>query len=151
MDIYHVWADKTDGITDQEWADDLQEFLEHLVLENKMSSYRITRCKSGFCSIANMPEWHVMMEFCDLAQLESTLARVDSLEEEFKAKHKSFMQFLSSNTQHALYQDWPTSARDQVCAAGACQFPDKTLDPHSETHTHVEADWPELESLDHSL
>ena len=107
MDIYHVWADKTDGISDREWVENIRGFLEQLVLESKMVSYRITRCRTGYCSIDNMPEWHVMMEFCDLTQLESTLDRCNSLEDELEAKHKGFNQFVTSNTQHALSRDWP--------------------------------------------
>ena len=107
MDIYHVWADKTDDITDQAWAENLRGFLEHLVIEDKMVSYRITRCKMGFRSIADMPEWHIMMEFRDMTQLESAFRRVIPLEGELEVKHKSFNQFVGSNTQHALYRDWP--------------------------------------------
>ena len=106
MDIYHVWANKTDGITDQEWAANLREFLEQLVQEDKMVCYRITRCRPGYCSIPNMPEWHIMMEFCNMAQMEATLNRVSSLECELEAKHKNFNQFVDSNTQHALSKDW---------------------------------------------
>lgn len=105
MYIYHVWADKTNGITDQQWVANLQGFLEHLVLEDNMVSYRITRCKAGFCSIANMPEWHVMMEFRNIVQLKATLNRVGLLEGELESKHNSFNQFMGSNTQHALSRD----------------------------------------------
>jgi protein-arginine kinase len=106
MYIYHVWADKTNGITDQEWVENLHGFLEQLVQEDHMVRHRITRCKVGFCSIADMPEWHVMMEFRDQTQLEATLNRVMSLDDELEAKHKSFNQFVGSNTQYALSRDW---------------------------------------------
>lgn len=107
MDIYHVWADKEPGITDSEWVTNMRGFLDHLVSEGRMQSYRITRCKMGFRSIADMPEWHIMMEFHDMAQLDSAFQRVAPLEGELEDKHRSFNQFVSGNIQHALYRDWP--------------------------------------------
>lgn len=107
MDIYHVWADKTKDISDKAWVANMRSFLDHLVSEDRMVSYRITRCKMGFRSIQDLPEWHVMMEFRDMAQLEQAFQRVAPLEGELEDKHKSFNQFVGDNIQHALYRDWP--------------------------------------------
>ena len=107
MDIYHIWADKEGDISDLEWVKNMQGFLDHLVSENKMVSYRITRCKMGFRSIQDLPEWHIMMEFTDMAQMESAFKRVAPLEGELETKHRSFNQFVKGNIQHALYRDWP--------------------------------------------
>lgn len=106
MDIYHIWADKDGDISDSEWVANMREFLDHLVNEKKMESYRITRCKMGFRSM-DIPEWHIMMEFTDMAQLESAFKRVAPLEGELETKHRSFNQFVKGNIQHALYRDWP--------------------------------------------
>jgi len=107
LDIYHIWADKSGDISDLEWVNNMKKFLQHLVDENKMVSYRITRCKMGFRSIADLPEWHIMMEFTDMAQMETAFQRVAPLEGELEAKHRSFNQFVDGNIQHALYRDWP--------------------------------------------
>lgn len=107
MDIYHIWANKESDISDVDWVNNLRSFLDHLVKENKMVSYRITRCKMGFRSIADLPEWHIMMEFTDMAQLEQAFKRVAPLEGELETKHKSFNQFVTDDIQHALYRDWP--------------------------------------------
>ena len=106
MDIYHIWADKEGDISDKEWVDNMKSFLDHLVTENKMQSYRITRCKMGFRSL-DIPEWHIMMEFNNMAQMDSAFERVAPLEGELEHKHKSFNQFVSGTIQHALYRDWP--------------------------------------------
>lgn len=106
MDIYHIWADKEGDISDKDWVDNMKSFLDHLVKENKMQSYRITRCKMGFRSL-DIPEWHIMMEFNNMAQLDSAFDRVAPLEGELEHKHKSFNQFVSGTIQHALYRDWP--------------------------------------------
>jgi hypothetical protein len=61
----------------------------------------------GFRSIQDLPEWHIMMEFTDMAQMEQAFQRVAPLEGELEQKHKSFNQFVAGNIQHALYRDWP--------------------------------------------
>lgn len=107
MDIYHIWADKSGDISDSDWVDNMKTFLDHLKAEDKMESYRITRCKMGFRSIQDMPEWHIMMEFKDMTQLDDAFKRVAPLEGELEEKHQSFNQFISGNIQHALFRDWP--------------------------------------------
>jgi hypothetical protein len=106
MDIYHIWADKEGDISDIDWVNNMRSFLDHLKSEGKMEDYRITRCKMGFRSM-DIPEWHIMMEFTDMAQMESAFKRVAPLSGELEAKHRSFNQFVSGNIQHALYRDWP--------------------------------------------
>ena len=106
MDIYHIWADKDGDITDLEFVNNMKVFLEHLKSEGKMETYRITRCKMGFRSM-DIPEWHIMMEFRNMAQMDSAFERVAPLEGELETKHRSFNQFVADNIQHALYRDWP--------------------------------------------
>lgn len=105
MDIYHVWADKKGDITDSEWVGNMKKFLQQLVDEGKMISFRVTRCKMGFRSL-DIPEWHIMMEFNNMAQLEEAFQRVAPLEGELEDKHRSFNQFVGDNIQHAYYRDW---------------------------------------------
>jgi hypothetical protein len=107
MDIYHIWASKSGDISDRDWVANMRSFLDHLVAEQRMVSYRITRCKMGFRSIADMPEWHIMMEFTDMAQLDAAFKRVAPLEGELEEKHQSFNQFVGDDIQHALFRDWP--------------------------------------------
>ena len=106
MDIYHIWADKEGDISDTEFVNNMKAFLEHLKSEGKMETYRITRCKMGFRSL-DIPEWHIMMEFRNMAQMDSAFERVAPLEGELETKHRSFNQFVADNIQHALYRDWP--------------------------------------------
>lgn len=107
MDIYHIWADKEGDISDADWVANMRSFLDHLVQEGKMISFRITRCKMGFRSIQDLPEWHIMMEFTGMDQLERAFQRVAPQEGELESKHRSFNQFVADNIQHALYRDWP--------------------------------------------
>ena len=107
MDIYTIWADKEDSITDLEFVNNMKGFLQHLVDEGKMESYRITRCKMGFRSVTDLPEWMILMEFTGMAQMDEAFKRVAPLEGELEVKHKSFNQFVGGDIQHALFRDWP--------------------------------------------
>jgi len=108
MDLYTIWANKQGDITDLEWVNGMKSFFDHLKSEGKMESYRITRCKLGFRSIADMPEWMILMEFKNMAQMDEAFKRVAPLEGELEVKHKSFNQFVDCSTiQHALFRDWP--------------------------------------------
>ena len=107
MDLYTIRADKQGDITDLEWVNGMRSFFDHLVSEGRMETYRITRCKMGFRSIADMPEWLIIMEFKNMAQMDDAFRRVAPLEGELEEKHKSFNQFVAGNIQHALFRDWP--------------------------------------------
>ena len=106
-DIYHIWADKKKGISDIDFASNMRKFLQHLVDEGKMNSFRVTRCKLGFRSIQDLPEWHMMMEFDNMAQLDKAFDRVVPRKGELEKEHISFNKFVEDNIQHALYRDWP--------------------------------------------
>ncbi len=106
-DLYTIWADKQGDISDIDWVTNMRSFFDHLVSEDKMLTYRITRCKMGFRSIADMPEWMIIMEFRDMAQMDSAFRRVAPLQGELEDKHRSFNQFVAGNIQHALFRDWP--------------------------------------------
>ena len=107
MDLYTIWADKAGDITDTEWVAGMRKFFDQLVSEGRMEGYRITRCKMGFRSIADMPEWMIIMEFRDMAQMDLAFRRVAKKEGELEDAHRSFNQFVSGNIQHALFRDWP--------------------------------------------
>ena len=106
-DLYTIWADKEGNISDLDWVNGMRAFFDHLISEDKMLTYRITRCKMGFRSIADMPEWMIIMEFQNMAQMDEAFRRVAPLEGELENKHRSFNQFVASNIQHALFRDWP--------------------------------------------
>ena len=108
MNIYHIWANKAGDISDMKWCLHMREFLDKLVEQELMVSYRITRCKLGFRSIQDIPEWHIMMEFETLDQLDRAFGVVDSSSDDgLEASHRGFNQYVEDDIQHALYRDWP--------------------------------------------
>jgi hypothetical protein len=106
-DLYTIWANKEGDISDIDWVTGMRGFLQHLVDEGKMLSFRITRCKMGFRSISDLPEWFIIMEFKDMAQIDEAFRRVAPLKGELEDKHRSFNQFVAGNIEHALWRDWP--------------------------------------------
>lgn len=111
-DLYTIWADKEGDISDMDWVTNMRSFFDHLVEEGKMLGYRITRCKMGFRSITDLPEWMIIMEFRDMAQMELAFRRVAPLQGDLEKKHRGFNQFVGSNIQHALFRDWPDQLDD---------------------------------------
>lgn len=107
MDLYVIWADKQGDISDHEWVEHMQSFFDLLVKDDRMQSYRITRCKLGFRSIADLPEWMIILEFRDLAQLDLAFGQVSADQGPMDQHHRSFNQFVAANIQHALFRDWP--------------------------------------------
>ena len=126
-DIYHIWADKKTGISDTEFANNIKHFLGKLVDEGKMVSFRVTRCKLGFRSIQDLPEWHIMMEFTGLAQLDEAFGRVVPRQGEMEKAHVSFNKFVEDNIQHALYRDWPDILNNQTLTKQQEQFTIKDI------------------------
>ena len=61
----------------------------------------------GFRSIADMPEFMILMEFKNMGQMDDAFRRVAPLEGELETKHKSFNQFVAGDIQHALFRDFP--------------------------------------------
>lgn len=126
-DIYHIWADKKNGITDIEFANNMRNFLQRLVDEKKMLSFRLTRCKLGFRSIQDLPEWHIMMEFTGLAQLDEAFGRVVPRQGDMERAHVSFNKFVDDNIQHALYRDWPDNLNNQTLTKQQEQYTIKDI------------------------
>jgi len=73
MDIYHIWCNLKPGVSDVEFAGRVQTYLGHLKTEGKLAGFRVTRAKLGLRPPA-LREFHLMLEFRDLAQLDGAFA-----------------------------------------------------------------------------
>ena len=116
-DIYHIWADHKQGVDSYDFANKMRKFLNGLVSMGRMKSYRLTRSKLGFRSM-NMPEFHIMMEFDNMQQLDDAMTSINRNEKEIDESHISFNQLVDKETiQHFLYRDFPdelTETKEQV-------------------------------------
>tara|TARA_Y100000592_G_C5306020_1_gene237807 strand:- start:216 stop:551 length:336 start_codon:yes stop_codon:yes gene_type:complete len=106
-DIYHIWADHHKDVNAYEFANKMKKFLDGLVTMGKMESYRLTRAKLGFRSM-DLPEFHIMMEFKNMQQLDDSMTSVIRNEKKIDESHVAFNQLVDQDTiQHFLYRDFP--------------------------------------------
>jgi hypothetical protein len=109
MDIYNAWFDLKAGVSDLEFADRLKTYMESLKNDGLMQDWRLMRRKLGL-SAAPVGEFHLMMEFSGLAQLDQAFNRVGSRREPTEGVHFG-VNSLVQNVQFALYRDFPDSIR----------------------------------------
>ena len=106
-DIYHIWADHKQGVDSYDFANKMRKFLDGLVTMGRMNSYRLTRSKLGFRSM-DMPEFHIMMEFDNMQQLDDAMTSIIRNEKNIDESHVSFNSLVDKETiQHFLYRDFP--------------------------------------------
>ena len=109
MDIYHIWCNLKQGINDLDFVEGVRAYLEHLRDQGELHSYRITRAKLGLRP-AQLREFHITLEFQDLAQMQTAFNHVSSrsgLVEELHHAVNSKVQ----DTFFALYRDFPEHTR----------------------------------------
>ena len=112
-DIYHIWADHKQGVDSYDFAKKMRKFLDRLVEMGRMNSYRLTRSKLGFRSM-DMPEFHIMMEFSNMQQLDDAMTAILRNEKNIDESHVSFNQLVDKETiQHFLYRDFPDQLTEQ--------------------------------------
>ena len=106
-DIYHIWADHKKGVDSYDFAKKMRKFLDGLVSMKRMVNYRLTRSKLGFRSM-DMPEFHIMMEFNNMQQLDDAMTSIIRNEKSIDESHVQFNQLVDKETiQHFLYRDFP--------------------------------------------
>jgi hypothetical protein len=111
MDIYHVWFNLKEGVKDLEFTDSAKAYFDHLRGEQRLASYRITRRKLGL-GHPNLPEWHITLEFDNLAQMDRAFESVSAR----KGAVEGFHQAVNSKVADlffALYRDFPDAWRER--------------------------------------
>jgi hypothetical protein len=107
MNYYHIWANPKEGVEAKDFALKMRKFLDQLVAMDRMHSYKLTRMKLGFRSI-DLPEFHVIMEFKNMQQLDDAMTAVLEDEDSIETVHVAFNQLVDGETiHHALYRDYP--------------------------------------------
>jgi hypothetical protein len=84
----------------------MKMFLDKLVENGKMMTYRITRMKLGFRSM-DLPEFRIDMEFESMQQLDDAMT-ITITDKSVDKVHVGFNQYVDVSTiQHFLYRDFP--------------------------------------------
>ena len=109
MDVYHIWFNLKPGVRDLEFAENVRVYLGHLKEARQIVSYRITRRKLGL-SPPQLPEWHITVDFENMAQMDEAFGHVSSRVDPVESIHHS----VNSKVQDiffALYRDFPDANR----------------------------------------
>ena len=105
-DIYTIYADHKDNIRAKDFVEKMSLFLDKLVENKKMLTYRITRMKLGFRSM-NLPEFRIDMEFENMQQLDDAM-KITINDKDVDKVHVGFNTYVDVETiQHFLYRDYP--------------------------------------------
>ncbi len=111
MNIYHAWCNLKEGVRDTEFSDRAEAYFGHLKDQGLIAGYRITRRKLGL-GPKDLPEFHLMVEFEDLAQLDRVFGHVATRAEPVEIFHHA-VNSLVEDAIFALYRDFPDPVRQR--------------------------------------
>ena len=107
MDVYTIYADHIEDIDAKSFVSKMKLFLDTLVKQEKLVTYRITRMKLGFRSM-DLPEFRIDMEFNNLQQLDDAMTNILNDVDNIEHSHVGFNKYVDVETiQHFLYRDYP--------------------------------------------
>lgn len=109
MDSYEIYCDLRPGVRDLEFADAVAAYLDFLVRDGLLTSWRLTRRKLGF-GIDGLGEFHLALEVRDLAQLDAAFSLVATRDGEVERLHSAVFSRVA-NARFALYRDFPDPVR----------------------------------------
>jgi hypothetical protein len=109
MDVYHAWFNLKDGVRDLDFAASARAYLDHLKEGGMLAGYRITRCKLGLAP-PHLREWHVTLDFEDLAQMDQAFGRVSARTDPVESFHHAVNSQVR-DAFFALYRDFPDAGR----------------------------------------
>jgi hypothetical protein len=107
VDVYEVTADLRPGVRDVDFVDALTGYLDRLLEEDHLVSWRVLRRKLG---LGEGPEFKVLIEVRDLQQLDSAFRAVSRRTDPIETLHHS-TNSLVTNFHAALYRDFPDPHR----------------------------------------
>ena len=110
MDVYHTWCNLKPGVRDLDFVARAEAYFEHIKAAGLIAGYRIQRRKLGL-SGAGLPEFHIMLEFDGLAQLDTLFDQVAARVEPIEGLHHGVNALVTDAT-FALYRDFPDPVRE---------------------------------------
>ena len=109
MDIYHIWCNLKAGVSDTEFTDAAVHYFDYLKGQERLHAYRIMRRKLGL-GIESLLEFHIMLEFENLAQLDEAFQHVSTRSNPVEGFHHTVNNKVS-DVKFALYRDFPDPQR----------------------------------------
>ena len=114
LDIYHIWCDLKPGTEDLAFVAAVRGYLDRLQDEQQLVSYRITRRKLGLAP-NGLKEFHLMLEFDDLSQLDGAFATAATRRDPIEELHAAVFGKVAEAS-FALYRDFPDKVRTELGA-----------------------------------
>ncbi len=111
MNVYHIWCNLKEGVRDTELSDRAAAYFGHLKDDGLIAGYRITRRQLGL-GPKDLPEFHLTVDFEDLAQLDRVFGHVATRAEPVESVHQA-VNSLVKDTIFALYRDFPDAVRQR--------------------------------------
>ena len=111
MDLYHVWFNLKDGVSDTDFSDRVHDYLGHLRGDGSIAGYRLTRRKLGL-GAPGLHEFHIIIEVENLAQLDRAFDTVAARSGPAEALHHAVNSQVSEPV-FALYRDFPDPVRER--------------------------------------
>jgi hypothetical protein len=111
MDLYHIWCNLRSGVSDLQFADNVDRYLGALRDDGRIASFRLMRRKLGLGPPV-LGEFHIVIEVKDLAQLDAAFAEVSRRAGPIEPLHAAVNQ-LARDVTFALYRDFPDAQRER--------------------------------------
>jgi hypothetical protein len=111
VDLYHIWCNLEPGSSDLEFCEAVDRYLGALRAVGRIAGHRISRRKLGL-GPRELGEFHVVIEFEDLAQLDHAFREVSTRHGPIEALHHAVNQHARDLT-FALYRDFPDGHRQR--------------------------------------
>jgi len=109
MNIYQAFFNLKQGINDLEFSEALREYMHYLQSRGDLVTWRLLRRKLGL-EPKELGDFHLIMEFEGLAELDRAFGHVASREGEVEEKHFCVNKMIDGVT-FALYRDFPDPGR----------------------------------------
>lgn len=109
MDQYHIWCDLKPGVKDMDFVRAVQTFLGAAKDEGKLAGFRIMRRKLGL-GPDQLGEWHLILEFHGLAQLDQLFGDVATRAGAIEERHFGVNNMVA-RISFGLTRDFPDEVR----------------------------------------
>jgi Family of unknown function (DUF6614) len=109
MDLYHVFCNLKNGVSDLGFCDDVSRYLGALRDGGRIRGFRLTRRKLGL-GPESLGEFHIQIEVDDLAQLDRAFQAVSERSGPIEELHARVNQ-VATDLRFALYRDFPDPQR----------------------------------------
>jgi hypothetical protein len=110
VNTYAIWVDLAPGVEDLAFSRAVHAYMGWFEKEGLLLGWRLQRRKLGF-GPDGLGEWHIQMDFRDLAQLDEAFLQAAKRSGEVEGLHADVYRRVT-NFKSALYRDFPDPVRE---------------------------------------